>query len=877
MGALRNSLKVIFDEQDADNVIKAFLDVRNPAQFPVSQIDKDTYCSAYVNVSPSNTQDQAHSAFCLAKEKWCHPSDDSFLSFCPDSSIFNIPLHFCSQVLLEKNLSPVCKFEHLLKWHEVTSLIGEDILTTSFLASSDISCGLERTFFSWPAVVDHDNSTLHRLFSEEMADLHNHLQGTGFVAGLNWMSLMNDVTGRRHAFESKKFSHSKAYHTKYENDTISSSLYVQVMKAAVIRLFLFSNINTIQGLPDFDFLKKVLHEKSSIGIDFHIQTIFSYLETARRVYGHLYYGEYDNKWQHIDYLLLKTASFQKSNSTSNIHFLLSGERALMYGVFKKIYRGEDKNGVMSMLFYAYLLIKNKLQQELVQTNTLVGFRNFQDYQNRKKLFLKDGSIYSKLLVQSAIKSTVDGIRPRYLETRFSPPIDKNELSRFIIRCDSLANNITGKSFPVLSHNQRIFEQRHSPEKWYYTAHFIKQDDSLVGMHHIQNPRHWNVRQTIKLQCMAISHIRCYHFRAALRLVGIDAAGSEISARPEVFAQGFRFLRKCRGGDYFLLGTSLKSLGVTYHVGEDFNDIVDGLRSVRESLLFLEMRCGDRIGHGLVLGTDVFGYYKRHGFTIPMSKQCIIDNMAFMLVEASELEGFEKIRIWLMMTFEKYVSEIYGPKMGKPVSFLSYYQSWLLRGDDPNCFSSWEDRPDDSNRRFSDWNRSSMVSGDEHDNAIYSTDARHLYHLYHFNYDVKLKGSEYEQLLYPKDVIPVIARLQEKILTEVERKHIAIECNPTSNLKIGEINKFIDHPISRFYMLRKPESGRMHNICVSINTDDKGVFSTSLEREYSLIAAAFDKEYEHDSLGSPTPREVFSWLDEIRRMSLEMIFDPKSTC
>lgn len=41
--------------------------------------------------------------------------------------------------------------------------------------------------------------------------------------------------------------------------------------------------------------------------------------------------------------------------------------------------------------------------------------------------------------------------------------------------------------------------------------------------------------------------------------------------------------------------------MTYHTGEDFLDIVDGLRAIDEALLFLQMEKGERLGHAMALG------------------------------------------------------------------------------------------------------------------------------------------------------------------------------------------------------------------------------------------------------------------------------------
>ena len=91
-----------------------------------------------------------------------------------------------------------------------------------------------------------------------------------------------------------------------------------------------------------------------------------------------------------------------------------------------------------------------------------------------------------------------------------------------------------------------------------------------------------------------------------RIKGIDAASPEIWCRPEVFAQAFRFLKNhwVESGRFPFAETECSTLLATYHVGEDFLDILDGLRAIDEAILFLNLRCGDRLGHALALGVDI---------------------------------------------------------------------------------------------------------------------------------------------------------------------------------------------------------------------------------------------------------------------------------
>ena len=81
--------------------------------------------------------------------------------------------------------------------------------------------------------------------------------------------------------------------------------------------------------------------------------------------------------------------------------------------------------------------------------------------------------------------------------------------------------------------------------------------------------------------------------------------------------------------------------------------------------------------------------------------------------------------------------------------------------------------------------------------------------------------------YPEGIEEVVSALQQQLQRKIANAGIAIECNPSSNLKIGPFDSYTQHPIFAF---------RRNDLKASINTDDKGIFSTSLYNEYSLIAA-----------------------------------------
>ena len=107
------------------------------------------------------------------------------------------------------------------------------------------------------------------------------------------------------------------------------------------------------------------------------------------------------------------------------------------------------------------------------------------------------------------------------------------------------------------------------------------------------------------------------------------------------------------------------------------------------------------------------------------------------------------------------------------------------------------------------------------------------------------------------------------------RYIAIETNPTFNKLIGPIDKYIEHPIINMYNLHLEHDYEKCYTCsqlsVSINTDDSGVFSTSLDNEYALLAIALEKEKDENSNPKYQIRHIYNWLESIRQMGEEQRF------
>lgn len=101
--------------------------------------------------------------------------------------------------------------------------------------------------------------------------------------------------------------------------------------------------------------------------------------------------------------------------------------------------------------------------------------------------------------------------------------------------------------------------------------------------------------------------------------------------------------------------------------------------------------------------------------------------------------------------------------------------------------------------------------------------------------------------------------------------IGIETNPSSNYLIGTIAKYEEHPILRFNSRKLKPSNGGSNLCVSINTDDQGIFDTLLENEYGLMALALKKATDENMNHIYDIEDIYEWIDYVRGMGIDQVF------
>lgn len=819
MEVVRQTLKMLFLRRNWQDIINSLK--KDKTQRADVDFSQDWFVENYTNSLKNYSLDQLACFYNSFLGHWMQPVDDAGLNYHQGQSVFNAVLNFSSKMLkLEKNEKIVCRFHSVLRWHDVTSCLGEDLFTTAFLASIDVVRLHSRKDFLWEAFVDTDKGRLNAMMKRPISDNHFHLFGSSMIFEINWLGLMNNLASSK---DKLKQPYACLKHgPSICKDTENMTMYSLLGKAAAIRMLLYLYI-TDEHISN-QFKQTVINVCQSTDNKMLIDLLRDIDSTIQGL------KEGENK---ADYAMQKSPVDVAAKHPCQMMSYFSGERYIMYSMFKRIFSNRC-NDAYSLLFYMYSVLRTQIRQEFVLANEISGLKNFQYYNKAKDIGYKNGDFYYKLSILSAVNQFIFR-KNRKLEIRILPP-QGNDFGDDINRiCDIFRTFGENKSKCV------------TDKKPYFIIHFVKRKDISKK----QQYRHKELRDTIKKTALAIAKYKRSYDRTKENLVGVDAAGAELNTRPEVFSQAFRYLRQYVPGIKF-----------TYHIGEDFLDVVDGLRAVDELLKFCKWSKPDRLGHALVLGLDVVQYYERRSYWIALPLQVLVDNIVWLRHRASAL-GNIAVEKELDKFYNEYFHELYNMS-SEDYPCEAYYQSWLLRGDNPQSYN-------DNYRNQQDfWSLCDKIETEEIQQARDNDKAVNLYRLYHSGEAIKEKGQVCVELKISQKLVSFIDVVRECMLSEIERQGFMIECNPSSNFKVGDIGSYIEHPIFKFYttpnLLGYSSS---HNISVSVNTDDKGIFNTSLEREYALLAAAYGKQHKTRS----EQNDLFEWLDAIRKMGLEQSFVP----
>lgn len=284
------------------------------------------------------------------------------------------------------------------------------------------------------------------------------------------------------------------------------------------------------------------------------------------------------------------------------------------------------------------------------------------------------------------------------------------------------------------------------------------------------------------------------------IIGIDAAGDERRSHPRIFGRAFDCLNDLQRRHRVHHGEPAIALGKTFHVGEDADDLLTGLRHIWEVTNLLLGGSGGRLGHALALAEDPRRFYRRRGGeTEPILGSHLLDIVWAWgcLGECSESHHLS----WL----EQRVRELSGAEEGCMRD--CFRDMSICRSGDPKPIPS---EPE-------------LLA-----TLLPSPGALDL------ELPVPVSGDE--------RWLDLVDSLQSFLRRHLRFQRLCIEANPTSNLIIGGYRRYEELPYQRLID---------DDLAVSLNTDDPGLFVTTLPGELAVMYQALKAKMGH--------RRTVEWL------------------
>ena len=844
--------------------------------------------------------------------------------------VFELLSDLADALLLQQNGEVLCRYTHILYWRRLIQSIGEELPVTAVYAIKDLERGYpSRKQFAWDYVVRQNNEPLNQLLRRGISDHHMHLWASVPYFQVSWLNLMNNIAYSPYLqnclrIDQEDWSLDQEWRMGEEWDLgqelppaqkqrgprrrRGGPLVSLCQQAALIRVYLCARLKglslrlagprphgqrpqTDQKTENFRAVMDLLQNPQllQMGID-HIQAVISSLRDP-------------NREDCADYALRLAFDTQDDQDAYRV---FSGERWFLYSMLRDIYtthpllsRNEHN------LFYAYLLLQIQIRSRMVQVDSKVGLDHFHKIQRRKSYFLGD-SRSKELIMRLAVREPLRRM-PHLLEleVRIVPGDTVDELRQNIAQLEraTAGDNVRDELGLGGGAEAESFRKR-----YYYILHFTRETERVErsgsGRYSFEY-RHYQFRKQLAKKGNAIQSFRERWPNLARRIRGIDVCSMEIGCRPEQFACVFRMLgsHSC-GADRLEEPRPVPRLRKTYHVGEDFLDLADGLRAIDEAINFLNLDCGDRLGHALALCIDPWEWYQGKNRQISLPMQDYLDNVAWLhyIIRRRPFQGMEQIISFLESQFEYYFRRVYlnnmdeeealrfvqsGQSQYEGMEFArnykahhclftieDYIHAWMLRGDHPELYRSgyfWMDEllPDN-------WSRFQMNGNFPADPSVrFIPECSFLNFSYHYNIPIRQAGVEYITVTVGDDYIRGVEVVQKTLQFDIANRGLSVESNLTSNVKISTVPSYAEHPIVRLYnngLVHDPEKLRScPQIPVSINTDDSGVFFTSLESEYAVIARSLETLQDDDGQSRYYKWEIYNWLERIRQMGIDQSF------
>lgn len=770
-------------------------------------------------------------------------------------------------------------------WNSLLKCMPEDLFLSCYAATlvEKTESAVERRNNSFKIIKSFGDSVriadelLDRILDHGMAETHMHA-GNSKSFGLVWEDMLSTALHEPYRRNQRR------YEIPYKESIEQAHVQVLTLECAVVRLFLAAYLQSnFEDLTDY-LISQPLSERYQR----HFQCIIV------EIYKNGHANEWLSEKYISDIPFFSWYSSRDGidvwrilgidESLRNAFPTLVEHCFLCWSILH--IQEEPRDVYFMALFMYYLRIRSFVYRCHVQDSKNTGLAYFQKYYRVSCGMGSQGAIKN---LERIFFTALKDIRVEKTEFRFAPPFCEgttiknvtNEIE--IAMKKDLIRFIRQHLFSIILHYRTIYTsnlEEDYEKLWRNTIRRIREGQSGALLHLLDNlgvsigevQRHrfgivyhliksgeereepscfakmhrapdvekykhfsfGSARFSYECSINAISNLRDLCPEMSRLIVGIDAASMEIPTEPWVFSPAFHIARQRNSTLCYekQVAADKSLLGLTYHVGEDFNHPLSGLRHIDEAINWLGMHAGDRLGHAMALGIELERWFQTHRLVVLPRVEWMENNLWLWRLLSSEAELAEVacyVKIIETQIMES-AKNIYGTTNG--ITIENLYQVYDGKADSienmidrtQRIINQCSDRKDcfkevDGAKLFPCWNL------DDKEKQSWSVEALELSH-----HCMLYKQKMNEVIMIPDNdgYIQISKCLQKYLRKKASRIGLVIEANPSSNAVIGEIDGVLMHPVWQFRQIDGCP------VMTSVNTDDPLLFNASIANEHAHV-------------------------------------------
>lgn len=496
---------------------------------------------------------------------------------------------------------------------------------------------------------------------------------------------------------------------------------------------------------------------------------------------------------------------------------------------------------LGVIYHKYVLRLNLYYQLAVENESHPGFDQFQKYADSGLLEDIEQDYRQRFL--DAHGSNPQTSQIEYYEGRFAPKDDRDKLIELLRKIlqgygGYLKKKLPQKHLATSSRSLKLMvinelmeeidatlkllhENTIKPLKLVLVCHFIKKSWPTKDQKH--DPyRYFSLNQQLQKQAITLIQVLRLYPKLNRWIRGIDGAANELHTPPEFFAPVFRLCKRH--------GITHQ----TFHAGEDFPHLLSGLRYMLETLEFLDLQSGDRMGHGTAMGIDPQLWLYRTPQQLLMKQ----GEWLLSLLAAWRLCDHEPDKMALMANkvareIEHVSVEIFGKHLRPRECELALG----LRHLSLPMVNRWVDggKSFSNTRFFSDGLQEEFAL--VHQQSSRNAEAFEVYWLWQTDRELWKRCEK--QIPVNSDFLnaPQYVALQQALMQRISDRGVVMEILPSSNVRISVYQDFSEHHALRWMKAPNAYKEGDPDILVALGSDDPGIFATDLATEFHHLFIA----------------------------------------